>query len=563
MWIIQQIILSKNLELIHEIGSGPGYFVHAGQNKGTAVIVKVFNTGYGPTARQRLKSAAALSQGFMHPNVLRIAGISSPDCSSHFIVYENGHCKNAEGSLAAALSNDLARSIMLGFKMVEHTIIISSDPWLIQAFQIAGLSAGINYLCMQGLYPAFMGVENFDIFVGVDDRFLISFNPSSPEKIDDTAGSQEPEAIWIFFNALCQKVLTSANRVLHEEQIDRNPAIPDTVRPSPVFEDFPLPPASALQNIEEEERIIPPRREYVWRTMARGQQSLATVARRMTLDLEMDLARLHRLTRTDEQSPHRCPGYVREEITLAPTTLNSAVVAHDTPSPLEICLICHEVVGLREVFQCICGDPAPGSRHTIKCRVCELWSHSDCVGSPKKQFTCEPCSLRAEMTGRLSFADTPSHLDAEPRVSEHRYTEFRHNSRIPSSRRALLRALELAKEAVQLDSTNEDPQATVTAYGRSVALMNEVLERVRRGEDDTAARSRRNGRPRNAVTQEEEIRRLQNIRDTYADRRNTLSIVYNIPYSTTTELDAVFLESTPSSTDADIMPLRRTIQPRN
>jgi hypothetical protein len=31
--------------LIHEIGSGPGYFVHAGENEGHAVIVKVFNAG--------------------------------------------------------------------------------------------------------------------------------------------------------------------------------------------------------------------------------------------------------------------------------------------------------------------------------------------------------------------------------------------------------------------------------------------------------------------------------------------------------------------------------------
>ncbi|KAJ7130096.1 hypothetical protein C8R43DRAFT_896217 [Mycena crocata] len=111
--------------------------------------------------------------------------------------------------------------------------------------------------------------------------------------------------------------------------------------------------------------------------------------------------------------------------------------------------------------------------------------------------------------------------------------------RIPSSRRALTRALELAREAVQLDSTNEEPQAAVMAYGRSVALLSEVMERVRRGEDSTDPSSRRrNGRPRSAVAQEEEVRRLQNIHDTYADRMNILSIIYNIPpipYSTTSE----------------------------
>jgi hypothetical protein len=80
----------------------------------------------------------------------------------------------------------------------------------------------------------------------------------------------------------------------------------------------------------------------------------------------------------------------------------------------------------------------------------------------------------------------------------------------PSSRRALTRALELAREAVQLDATNDDPHAAVIAYGRSVALLSEVMERVRRGEDSTEGR-RKNGRRRSVVAQEEEVRRLQAI----------------------------------------------------
>ncbi|CAK5265277.1 unnamed protein product [Mycena citricolor] len=127
--------------------------------------------------------------------------------------------------------------------------------------------------------------------------------------------------------------------------------------------------------------------------------------------------------------------------------------------------------------------------------------------------------------------------------------EARPEPRIPSSRRALTRALELAREAVQLDSTNEEPYAAVTAYGRSVALLSEVMERVRRGEDSTDSR-RRHGRPRSAVAQEEEIRRLQNIHDTYADRMNILSIIYNIPpapYSANAEYAAMLRESTPST----------------
>jgi hypothetical protein len=80
----------------------------------------------------------------------------------------------------------------------------------------------------------------------------------------------------------------------------------------------------------------------------------------------------------------------------------------------------------------------------------------------------------------------------------------------PSSRKALTRALELAREAVRLDSSNDDPYGAIQAYGQSVTLLKEVMERVQRGEDSTEHRSK-NGRRRSVVAQEEEVRRLKNI----------------------------------------------------
>ncbi|KAF5332162.1 hypothetical protein D9611_008154 [Ephemerocybe angulata] len=64
----------------------------------------------------------------------------------------------------------------------------------------------------------------------------------------------------------------------------------------------------------------------------------------------------------------------------------------------------------------------------------------------------------------------------------------------PSSRHALTaRALELAREAVQLDSTlnTGNPEAALQAYARSVTLLYEVMEQVRRGEDSAKGRRRR------------------------------------------------------------------------
>lgn len=83
----------------------------------------------------------------------------------------------------------------------------------------------------------------------------------------------------------------------------------------------------------------------------------------------------------------------------------------------------------------------------------------------------------------------------------------------PSSRRALTAALELAQEAVRLDTTNDDPIGAIQAYSRSVALLSEVMERVMRGEDtsESGKDRRRGGRRRSVVAKEEEVRRLKSI----------------------------------------------------
>ncbi|KAI6005194.1 hypothetical protein F5J12DRAFT_769592 [Pisolithus orientalis] len=141
-------------------------------------------------------------------------------------------------------------------------------------------------------------------------------------------------------------------------------------------------------------------------------------------------------------------------------------------------------------------------------------------------------SIPSDPTPRIGPSHSHSHSTTQDIVPDrlllspaepHSRTESR-----PSSRRALTRALELAREAVQLDATNHDPHAAVIAYGRSVALLSEVMERVRRGEDSTDSR-RRSGRRRSVVAQEEEVKRLKSIHDTYADRMNILSLIYSIP----------------------------------
>lgn len=83
------------------------------------------------------------------------------------------------------------------------------------------------------------------------------------------------------------------------------------------------------------------------------------------------------------------------------------------------------------------------------------------------------------------------------------------STRPPSSRRALTAALELAQEAVRIDSAGEEPLAAIAAYGKSVALLSEVMERVMRGEG--AERRRTGVRRRSDAAREDEVRRLKSI----------------------------------------------------
>ncbi|KAI0067910.1 hypothetical protein BV25DRAFT_1819378 [Artomyces pyxidatus] len=142
---------------------------------------------------------------------------------------------------------------------------------------------------------------------------------------------------------------------------------------------------------------------------------------------------------------------------------------------------------------------------------------SNLMGPPPQPASRSPPTQHQIVPDRLLLSpsgETPTTASEPPR---------------PSSRRALTKALELAREAVKLDSTNDDPEGAVIAYGKSVALLSRVMERVMRGEDTTEPQRRRGGRRRSVVAQEEEVRRLKAIHDTYADRMNILSLIYSIP----------------------------------
>ncbi|KAJ7613942.1 hypothetical protein FB45DRAFT_1008759 [Roridomyces roridus] len=438
-----EVVRYKDVNLTQEMGCGPGYLLHAGRYKDRAVIVKVFNAGRN--AREHLEATVVVSRGLWHPNVLRIEGTSAATSIHHLIVYEDARRKTAEGPLAAALRDDLDKSIVLGFKM------------------ISSLSLGINYLNTQDIALP-LGPENFDVFLDINDRFLLSVNPPTDT---NTAHPEEDDtrSVWTLFNGLCQKVLRSANRVLHDEDIERKPTVFDSSRspailqPSPVAsqDQATLQNEEAIPNNRQNAAAVPPRREFVWRMMDLP-QSLATIAAQITRDLDLRCMSIHRLVSSDGGSIHRCLGYIREEVTLAIRTADSAVVSHDAPTIQEVCSICHEVVNSGEVFRCVCRQEEPGSRPTVKCRSCKKWSHRDCGPTPNESI-CYFCTMQnqqyhlsehhttgssiapstAEEDGDFTFSieDSPPHRENE--VDAASITAIQSQSVSPSRQRSTYR----------------------------------------------------------------------------------------------------------------------------
>ncbi|KAJ7755499.1 hypothetical protein B0H16DRAFT_1540623 [Mycena metata] len=205
-----ELIPRRDIKLLRQIGSGPGYLLHSGTiRRGRAVIVKVFHPH--PNAREVRGEATSPSKSrssspyFRHSNVLQVEGISFPSSIHHFIAYEDVHWKNADGPLATALKDDGDRSLRLAFTMV------------------AGFAAGLDYLDVQGLAVGNMKVHNFDVLLDINDRFVLSVNPEWTST--DIVSDEHPTdgTAWDLFNALCAKVLRSANHVIHAEEIERDP----------------------------------------------------------------------------------------------------------------------------------------------------------------------------------------------------------------------------------------------------------------------------------------------------------------------------------------------------
>ena len=112
-----------------------------------------------------------------------------------------------------------------------------------------------------------------------------------------------------------------------------------------------------------------PRREVWWVDLGATDQSLKSIKRcfenrldRFLLSPSNSLLRRIRSAKDNnlKRNLHRCPGYLREEITLTSDVTRSAIVSHTFPSESELCSICGQLV------QYTYSDPSVTDEETRK-----------------------------------------------------------------------------------------------------------------------------------------------------------------------------------------------------
>ncbi|KAJ7176476.1 hypothetical protein C8R46DRAFT_1346518 [Mycena filopes] len=420
-----EVIQKKHITLLCEIGDrlNPQYQLHAGRARGRASIIKVFTSG--PTARERLESTVAVSKNLMHPNVLGIEGISSSKSSIHFIAYENVHWKGATAPLAMALSDELSRSVTLGFKLVYSWTC--GD--LTYYFEVTGWAdgvseSGVHYLSLQGISFTSLSVQNFDIFCDVDDRFLVSINPMLPSGNDTDVGIYTDSKPYDLFVDLIRKTFRSISQALYNDEVEPPNAIPNpnwSTSPDSSITELPRDSphgvhelrSPASDKIREQLRSAPPRRQYVWRGTHQRHQSLSSIARQIELQLEINhQLNLNRVIWKNDpcQRQLACAPSMWEEIILGPTTADSPVVLLHPP----IYIHCWNprcedpVVPANDRSDCMCCEFDPAFKPTIQCHRCRYWMHRECTDVPKTgPILCKYCIQGPRCSGYSLRAGIP------------------------------------------------------------------------------------------------------------------------------------------------------------
>ncbi|EDR09537.1 uncharacterized protein LACBIDRAFT_318699 [Laccaria bicolor S238N-H82] len=331
------IIPSKDIDLHRQLTSGSNYRIHSAFYGGRVVAVKVFD---GPRAKQSWELNLTSAQNFFHSNVPKIVGVSGKNISgSPFIVFCGISGRKMNSLLAKALRNDLNKSVQLSMKTVK------------------GLAAGLSYIESQN--PLSIGVvsnlkwEDFDIFAGGSDEPVLSIHIP-----DTTAHGAHPDPSYRpedrrdgieILSELCQKLFSEVNSILYDDCPERELDTDD------LFENYSRRHSNVAGDVsgstEAHASHKTSRREVRWKLDKNANnRSLESIVRRFEDYLDCVWASsadspLRRITASPHRwVSHRCPEYLREEITLTADASRSVVVAYQHPNQSEICTICGQLV---------------------------------------------------------------------------------------------------------------------------------------------------------------------------------------------------------------------------
>ena len=135
-----------------------------------------------------------------------------------------------------------------------------------------------------------------------------------------------------------------------------------------------------------------PRREVWWLDLGAKNQSLESIKDYLDRFLSSSSnSRLRHITSPKESklrhNLHKCPGYLREEITLASDVSKSLIVSHAFPGQSEVCSVCGQLVQYNFV--------------TKKCEICHKKNHCE------EMLLCDGCDC-GEFVNRMRLMKTSS-----------------------------------------------------------------------------------------------------------------------------------------------------------
>ncbi|PPR00206.1 hypothetical protein CVT26_009039, partial [Gymnopilus dilepis] len=321
---------------VREDGS---YRIHSARRSGQVVAIQVYT---GNLPKERCLRAARFYRNLAHPFIPFLSGISS-----NILVFNEVF----DGTLVHVLQQALHQGEKEGLALGTQTVM--------------SFSSALDYL--QGLDFPLASIEA-DRFVPMvsNRKIVISFDMDEVE-LRQNFGLNTEDALRTF-HALCQLTFDAARKVHYEiltpddptesdhEPLGSLPSDSDRLHPD---ERRAVPPLAArrlsasssssmlntsLQEpsiVSNELSIVQSRQEVVWKPSSdKSLQEISHDYKALLKEVSssLDYAVPRRQDLSPAKSGHRCPGYNRIEIRLAPDTRRSEIISHATPTLDEICV---------------------------------------------------------------------------------------------------------------------------------------------------------------------------------------------------------------------------------